>query len=498
MGLLTSRVLRCGGSSLEEPQPEAIASPSRPSVSRKRKLSSSEGLTPSSEVHGPQNRGVNLHQVLNYIYRKRVKISSNYAYENLFLNGKDSDIKILALGRTWYLHKVFLCHSGYFANILKGIWRESHSRVIRLVIKNEDIDARSLHIVFGSLYTDEDLSITPLEVPHVLAAACLLRVDRVIRQCDGIMKTTINRNTACSYYLAAETYRLNAVKTQCFEWLLHNLMIHPSVALYKEVDAKLMYLLASSSDLLVRQKEMDVYTTLKKWMFLYFNPYWNGTFMQLLDHANNWLSTCMGYIHNISFLESEEGLIFQPVFKTLRFQHIICDLASTIILEEDRLIPLHWLSPVYKQQWLILLHAQEYGATGPQTINEEQLEECTMRCGKRIPKDGRYTWKWSASRLNFPIRVTFTRQCVIFRQMHQECDGSACENHIRNIIFRITLMCFDSNQKVTFSKTTGYKILTFEYNEEQIVMNLDTEILTFPLYIFGNFLFVNLASAENE
>ena len=58
-----------------------------------------------------------------------------------------------------------------------------------------------------------------------------------------------------------------------------------------------------------------------------------------------------------------------------------------------------WLSPIYKQQWLTLLRTQEYGVIGPQVINEQELEECTMRCGTMIPKDGRYTWKWSVGRL---------------------------------------------------------------------------------------------------
>ncbi|XP_034341727.1 germ cell-less protein-like 2 [Arvicanthis niloticus] len=498
MGLLTSRVLKCRESSPVEPQPEEVtAGPSCLSGSRKRKLSTSENLAPSSDIHGPQNQGMSLHKVLNYIYRKRAKISSNYAYENLFLNGNDSDIKIRARRRTWCLHKVFLCQSGYFANVLKGIWRQSHSDVIKLVIKNEDIDARSLHFVFGSLYTEEDLLLTPVEVPHVLAAACLLQVHRVIRQCEETMKTTINRNTVCSYYMAAETYRLKVVKTRCFEWLLYNLMTHPSVALYREVDMKLMYLLGSSSDLLVMQKEIDVYTTLKTWMFLHLNPCWNGTMIQLLDHTNSWLSNYMECIDDNSFLESEEGLIFQPVFKKLRFQHIICDLASTSILEQDRLIPLEWLSPIYKQQWLTLLEAQEQTAIGPQTINEE-LEECTMRCGKIIAKNGRYTWKWPSCKLSFPLHVTFTSQCITLRKCYQQCGPTACIKHVRNILFRLTLVCFDSNKKVTFRKTTGYKLFTIENLEEQIVMKLDSEVLTFPLYIFGNFLCVNLANSENQ
>ena len=73
-----------------------------------------------------------------------------------------------------------------------------------LIIKNEDIDTRSLHFVFGALYTDADLSITPLEVPQVLAAACLLRVMN-IRTCCQLLQTVsfslaTARNVAGSGY----------------------------------------------------------------------------------------------------------------------------------------------------------------------------------------------------------------------------------------------------------------------------------------------------------
>ena len=74
MGLLVSRVLRCRDSSLLEPQPEAIAGASYIPGSRKRKRNSLEELATSSNVHGPQNQGMYPHQVLNYIYWKRVKI----------------------------------------------------------------------------------------------------------------------------------------------------------------------------------------------------------------------------------------------------------------------------------------------------------------------------------------------------------------------------------------------------------------------------------------
>ncbi|XP_005372475.1 germ cell-less protein-like 2 [Microtus ochrogaster] len=301
------------------------------------------------------------------------------------------------------------------------------------------------------------------------------------------MNSNITRETVCSYYTAAETYGLKSVKTRCFDWLLCHLMTHPSVELYREIDTKLMYRLICSADLLVLQKEMDIYTTLKEWLFLCLNPSWKGPVKEILVNANRWLSKHMERVDSISFLESEEGLIYQRVFKKLRFQHIICDVGDTATLERDRLIPLEWLAPIYKRQWLALLQEQEHMEIGPRIISEE-LEDCCMRCGTMIRRDGKYSWKWSDVRFSFPITVTFTNRHIIFRESRQQYDGCWLK-HVRYIVFKITLVCFDSNGRVTFSQTTGHKIVTFEHNEEQIVMKLDGVVLSFPLCIFFNFLF---------
>ena len=46
------------------------------------------------------------------MFRKKLKSTSKYIYETLFVNGENSDIKIFALGKAWYLHKIYLCQVG--------------------------------------------------------------------------------------------------------------------------------------------------------------------------------------------------------------------------------------------------------------------------------------------------------------------------------------------------------------------------------------------------
>ena len=501
MGPLNSRILRCRESSTGElQQPEPQAGPSYVSGRRKRKRSSGPGLGPESErSHTFLDQEEDLQQVVCTSQGKKVKITSEHAYRTLFLNGETSDIKIRALGSVWCLHKMFLCQSNYLATVLRDSWKGCHTDIIDLEINDQNINVESLHFVLGWLYRNECVFTEPLQVPGVLATACLFQVENLIQQCDKTMKETINVKTVCSFYAAAETYGLHSVKTGCFEWLLHNLMTHPSVELYKELSTNLMNLVISSSNLLVMQKEIDIYITLKQWMFLRLNPGWKGTMKQLLVKANNWFSRHREHSGSISFLETKQGIAFQPVFKNLRFHHIICDLASTRVIEQDALIPSEWLSCVYKQQWFTLLRAQQNREIGPRDINETELEEYSMRCGKRIVRDGKYSWKWSGYNFGVHLNVIFTNHYIIFKRnvFSRPRDGSVCLQPQRNIAFRLTLVYFDSSGKLSFRKTTGYKIFTFEKNEEKIVMKLDSIPLSFPLYIFCNFLFISLENPGN-
>ncbi|KAM6106702.1 LOW QUALITY PROTEIN: germ cell-less protein-like 1 [Pterocles gutturalis] len=452
----------------------------------KRKRGGAEG---PSDSDGEAEREERL---LNTPRRKKVKSTSKYIYQTLFLNGENSDIKICALGEEWNLHKIYLCQSGYFASMFSGSWKESSMDVIELEIPDQNIDIEALQVAFGSLYRD-DVLIKPSRVVALLAAACMLQLDGLIQQCGETMKETINAKTVCAYYNSAGTYGLDSVKKKCLEWLLNNLMTHQSVELFKELSINLMKQLISSSNLFVMQVEMDVYTALKKWMFLQLVPSWNGSLKQLLSEADAWFASRRKDVgDDVAFLESEQGSAFLPVFTHLRLQYIISDLASARIVERDSLIPSEWLSSVYKQQWFAMLRAEQDNDTGPQEINKEELEGNSMRCGRKLAKDGDYCWRWTGF-IGFDLLVTYTNRCIVFKRntLSQPCSGSVSLQPRRNLAFRLRLASFDSSGKIICSRTTGYQILTLQKDQEQVVMNLDSRLLVFPLYICCNFLYTS-------
>ncbi|KAM9266427.1 germ cell-less protein-like 1 [Morus bassanus] len=485
MGSLSSRLLRRRGG-LPRGDEAAGAGGGR---GGKRKRGGAEGPG-GSDSEGEAEREERL---LETPRRKKLKSTSKYIYQTLFLNGENSDIKICALGEEWNLHKIYLCQSGYFSSMFSGAWKESSMNIIELEIPDQNIDIEALQVAFGSLYRD-DVLIEPSRVVALLAAACMLQLDGLIQQCGETMKETINAKTVCGYYNSAGTYGLDSVKKRCLEWLLNNLMTHQSVALFKELSIDLMKQLISSSNLLVVQVEMDVYTALKKWMFLQLVPSWSGSLKQLLPEADAWFARRRRDVEDdIAFLESAQGSAFLSVFTHLRLQYITSDLASARIIERDSLIPSEWLCSVYKQQWFAMLRAEQGNDIGPQEINEEELEGNSMRCGQKLAKGGHYCWRWTGFNFGFDLLVTYTNGFIVFKRntLDQPCSGSVSLQPRRNIAFRLRVASFDSSGKVTCSRTTGYQILTLQKDQEQVVMNLDSRLLIFPLYICCNFLYTS-------
>uniref|UniRef100_A0AAY4A4G7 BTB domain-containing protein n=1 Tax=Denticeps clupeoides TaxID=299321 RepID=A0AAY4A4G7_9TELE len=405
--------------------------------------------------------------------RKKLKSTSKYIYQTLFLNGENSDIQICALGQEWNLHKVYLCQSGYFSSMFSGSWKESNMMVIELEIPDQNIDTEALQVVFGSLYR-YDVLIKPSRVVSILAAACMLQLDGLIQQCGETMKENVSAKTVCGYYSSASIYGLDSVMKKCLEWLLNNFMTNQNVDLMKELGVDVMEQLIQSSDLFVMQVEMDIYTALKKWMFLQLNPAWERPLKQLLADADMWLCKRRSELgEEEPFLDTEEGVAYAAVFRHVRLQYIINDLASARILERDNILPRDWLSSMYKQQWFAMLRTEHDNDIGPQEANKEEFELSSMRCGRKLSKDGDVSDSALLPSLLLEPAMRGRHMVTVLA------------------LFRLRLASFDNSGKLVCSRTTGYQLLTLEKDQEYVVMNLDSRLLSFPLYVCCNFLYTS-------
>ncbi|XP_041364632.1 germ cell-less protein-like 1 [Gigantopelta aegis] len=425
--------------------------------------------------------------------RKRSQSTSKYIYDTLFLKSQNSDVKIVALGREWLLHKVYLSQSSYFSSMFSGPWSESSQNTIHIDITDQNINENGLKIAFGSLYKDYVI-MKPVEVINVLAAASLFLLDGLIQQCVSLIKESISVKTVCTYYTASQMYVLPEIETLCFDWLLHNLMYQRDYTLLREISETLMEVLISSPDLFVLQVEMDVYSLMKRWMFMHCKPSWEGNSEHLADESEQFFkSRIQG---NQCFLECPEGKPFVGVFQALRWQHIVLDIASIRLIENDRVIPKAWLESFYKYQWMHVLQLEQGKDDGPKNVEKETFLSRAMRCGRVLAKKDTFCWRWVGYSYGIDLIITFQNRLLSIKRS-MTCEnytGSITTQYSRNICIRLTLASLTSDGHVHNLTTTDFKKINLKKDETVVLIAVGTEF-KFPMFISMNVLFTTPMSS---
>ncbi|KAL6052639.1 hypothetical protein STEG23_025831 [Scotinomys teguina] len=420
--------------------------------------------------------------------RKSGEDESRSIYESHFLTGEDSDVKICAFGQEWCLHRVNLCRAGYFASMFSGAWRETNMNTIEMEMPDRNIDCDSFHQALGYLYSNS-VEIPPCRVIAILATATMLQMDELIQQCEEVMIVSVSIDTVCTYYHYAEDYGLQNTRHFCVQWLLDNLMILENHELLREISLDLMKQLIASSDLLVIEVEIDVYTILKKWVFLKVVPTWSGPQGALLAAADFYFAKYKSELHAAPFLETDQGRAFVPVFQQLRLSYIICDLPSARIIDQDALIPATWLTPVHREQ---LLLAEQSREPGPADIQVSDVHGNSMRCGRQILMDEPCSWSWSGFNFGCDLVVEYSNKCIKFRcSALNKFYGLGVSLLLqRKVAFRLRVISLDETGKAIFRKDTGYHVLSLRMDQELEVVNLENEDIIFPLCVACNFLYL--------
>ncbi|XP_054937562.1 germ cell-less protein-like 1 [Physeter macrocephalus] len=331
---------------------------------------------------------------------------------------------------------------------------------IELQMPDENIDHEALHEALGSLYRDSML-IPASRGVAILATACMLQLDELIQQCGEVMKETVSPQTVCSYYYSAESYGLQNIRSMCLQWLLDNRMTQCSEELLREVSLDLMKEVIASSDLLVMEVEMDVYTMLKKWMFLQLQPTCRGLRSALLSDTNSWFARSRRESEGNPYLETEQGRAFVSVFQQLR------ELAYPLRDEQTRKL---WPMDVY--------------------VSDRQGN--SMRCGGQLRRDKQCSWRWEGLNFSWDPVVCYANQHIILRcsALNESCGFSVSLLWKRKVAFRLCQASLDSAGRSVFRKDTGYQMLSLREDEELQVLNLENQDVVFPIYLSCNFLYL--------
>ncbi|XP_005081273.1 germ cell-less protein-like 1 [Mesocricetus auratus] len=416
-----------------------------------------------------------------------------------FPRGGDSDVKICAFGEEWCLHKFYLCRSGYFASMFSGAWRETDMTTIHMQMPDENIDRESFYDALVYLYSNS-MPIPPHRIIAILATASMLQLDEVLEQCEEIMKASVSAENVCNYYYSAEDYGLQYTKYNCHQWLLDNLVTRQNKQLLQEINVDLMKELIASSDLLVMEVEIDIYTILKKWMFLQLEPTWSGSPTALLSAADLCFAKYKSDSNGVPFLETDQGRAFMPVFQRLRLPYIICDLPSAQAIDQDALIPASWVTPIYKELWLALLRAEQSRELGPVNVYVSDTHGTSMRCGGQLQRDEQCSWTWSGFNFGWDLVVHYVNRRIVFRRsaMNQSCSLGVSLLWQRKVAFRLRVISLNAKGTAVLRKETDYHVLCLRKDQELEVINLENEDIIFPMYVACNFLYVPGESGHGQ
>lgn len=86
-----------------------------------------------------------LELTLIFSYRKKLLTTPQYIYKTFFVEEQNSDVSVMALGKVWHLHKIYLCQSPYFASMFNGSWREREQNFIAIEIIDPKISLDGEH-----------------------------------------------------------------------------------------------------------------------------------------------------------------------------------------------------------------------------------------------------------------------------------------------------------------------------------------------------------------
>lgn len=470
-------------SKIKEPLRQATGSVAEIITGRKRKREEEEELNDESSA---------LEKSLHVPKKKKLLTTTQYIFQALFKEQKNSDVAVMALGKVWHLHKVYLCQSPYFASMFNGSWREACENFVNIKILDPKITLESLETVFGCLYLDE-IVIEPVGVVSVLATATLFQLDGIIERCTEVMTETTNAETAVAYYEAACQYGVQNVKKTAFNWLLANLVGYyiKRTKYLKQISEELMADLVASHDLYVMQTEFTLYTLLRTWLFLKFFPNYDPSEKQTGENEVTPQTYFAGRKNKTAFLNTLDGKQYEAPFRVLRIQHLLNHHIDLKLVLEDNIIPKEWLHNYLLSHWNAILKVDHTMENGPGEVDKQIFYQNCMRCGRLLQEQGYQKWRWTGFNFGLDlVLITHNRVLSIKRHHRIENERLLSLQTKRQFLIRATLASLNDQRQVTHSQTTDIKSLCLDKNEEVSLMLMDKE-LTYPLLVSVNLLVVS-------
>ncbi|KAM3726595.1 Germ cell-less protein-like [Dirofilaria immitis] len=345
--------------------------------------------------------------------RKKKKISkldtAKYIHKRLFVDGAKSDITIRALGRTWNLHRLYLEQCKFFDSLFRGHWKDSNNAVIQIDIVDPNVTVEGFNMVLESLYHNE-IELDLENVSSLIASASMLSLDSVMERCAELCAESFTDERVLEFYMLAEQYGLPDLSEKCFKYLKYNFWrLSNKPAILYTINHETMAKLMAASDLLVIEGELDLYETIKKWIFLQTVPY---------VVENKEIRNEMEKYYSSLTDDDRDALCraFADIMCNIRIGHIVSSVKTIGDLRKDPLVPNKIIDQVLADNWFLLLCNEETKESIE--VKDEDFHRNAHRLGRILDSTPK-CWRWSG--FNFGVDlllnyndgvITLKRNCL--------------------------------------------------------------------------------------
>lgn len=230
-------------------------------TSRLRLASSQDCLPlPSPPATIGEDRSFNYTSLLNYksCAHSDMVLSS---FNDMRKSGELCDVTLVVNNKEFHCHRAFLCgNSQYFRVMFSGAMSERHQKKVVLY----DVNDVAMEHIIDFFYTSS-ISITMENVVHILPAARMFQVDRIVDACCEFMRRNISIGNCLGIASFADLHSCNELKALADDYAIQNFSEVIQVDEFLQLSIDLLLHLISSDALNVYSEER-VYEAVMAWI----------------------------------------------------------------------------------------------------------------------------------------------------------------------------------------------------------------------------------------
>jgi hypothetical protein len=184
--------------------------------------------------------------------------------------------------------------------------------------------------------------------------------------------------------------------------------------------------------------------------------------------------------HKQSLLDRPAFSKYIPLFKKIRLQHILTDMASLDVLYNDRIIPHEWIEPHFSRNWLYTIYIDQEPLSHEFEITPDDFDKQCARFGRILAEDSPATWRWVGFNYGIDLLISHTSRTLTLKRntlhMYSPFKGLLSQKATYRVYYVMKIVQLDSFGTEKWSTQTSLTCVDLNRNEEKFVLTIDSTV----------------------